>query len=218
MSDQQHQSPDSLEHFFDNRASHYDEIIKNNNYYIPNWVEEHAIDLEGKRILDLACGTGNLGALIVDSVDNVELVGVDLSNEMLKEATARQIYTRLIHHDLATGLPESILSERYDLILAFGFLEFLDDPSALLSEMSLLLNNGAKIWTSIEKSSSDSVTSGVVRPELGFAMFHYSEFDARAIIEKANLTINSLDEIGSYNRSYDDVRVPWFIIVADVPE
>src|SRR3712207_2107214 len=65
------------------------------------------------RVLDLACGTGRIGAwLRARGAKRVD--GVDFTPEMLARAEARGVYERLIRADIRdTGLPPA----SYDLIL-----------------------------------------------------------------------------------------------------
>jgi SAM-dependent methyltransferase len=65
------------------------------------------------RVLDLACGTGRIGAwLRVRGVQRLD--GLDFTPEMLARAEAKGVYDRLILADmLATGLPAA----SYDLVL-----------------------------------------------------------------------------------------------------
>ena len=57
------------------------------------------------RVLDLACGTGRIGAwLRAQGVQRLD--GLDFTPEMLARAEAKRVYDRLITADmLATGLP-----------------------------------------------------------------------------------------------------------------
>lgn len=86
------------------------------------------------RVLDLACGTGRVGAwLRARGVDRVD--GVDFTPEMLAQAEARGVYDRLLLADiLNTGLP----SASYDLVVEVLADEHLSDLLPLYREAARL--------------------------------------------------------------------------------
>ena len=86
------------------------------------------------RVLDLACGTGRIGAwLRAQGVPRID--GLDFTPEMLARAEAKGVYHRLIRADMqATGLPASA----YDLVL-----EVLADEH--LAELSPLYREAARL-------------------------------------------------------------------------
>jgi SAM-dependent methyltransferase len=86
------------------------------------------------RVLDLACGTGRIGAwLRGQGVERLD--GLDFTPEMLARAKAKGVYDRLIQADVAnTGLPASA----YDLILEVLADEHLEDLQPLYREAGRL--------------------------------------------------------------------------------
>lgn len=86
------------------------------------------------RVLDLACGTGRIGAWLrargVASLD-----GVDVTPEMLAKAEARGVYERLVAADIRdTGLPAG----SYDLVVESLADEHLPDLVPLYAEAARL--------------------------------------------------------------------------------
>jgi SAM-dependent methyltransferase len=86
------------------------------------------------RVLDLACGTGRIGAwLRARGVQHLD--GLDFTPEMLARAQAKGIYDRLIQADmLATGRPAS----SYDVVLEVLADEHLAELSPLYGEAARL--------------------------------------------------------------------------------
>jgi SAM-dependent methyltransferase len=86
------------------------------------------------RVLDLACGTGRIGAwLRARGVQRLD--GLDFTPEMLARAEAKRIYDRLIQADmLATGLP----SAAYALVLEVLADEHLEQLLPLYREAARL--------------------------------------------------------------------------------
>jgi SAM-dependent methyltransferase len=96
-------------------------------------------DLTDRRMLDLGCGTGRY---LIEAVNRgaAEAVGVDLSQEMVdlaREAIDRHVHASLIQ--LRWGDVNSIeLEGRFDLVVANGVFDYIDDPAALLARATSL--------------------------------------------------------------------------------
>ena len=89
---------------FDTFAETYEKTLQNINYAVVDKIAELYAPLNGK-ILDLGCGTGLLGAKIKNN-DN-QIYGVDISENMLKIAAAKKIYTDLKNQDIREYLKNS---------------------------------------------------------------------------------------------------------------
>jgi SAM-dependent methyltransferase len=90
------------------------------------------------RAVDLACGTGRIGAWL-RAKGALRIDGVDFTPEMLGRAKARGIYERLFLADmLETGLPPS----SYDLILEVLADEHLKELAPLYREAARLAQPG----------------------------------------------------------------------------
>lgn len=95
-----------------------------------HWKEIH-------KALDLACGTGRIGAwLKKQGVQQID--GVDITPEMLAKAAEKNVYTSLINTDvLNTQLPGGV----YDLCIQVLADEHFADISHLYAEASRLTRN-----------------------------------------------------------------------------
>lgn len=80
-------------------------------YGILGWESEEAqrlrfdmllsrVALEGKRLLDVGCGTGNLLEYINSRGINVRYTGVDILDKMIERAKAKQLDAEFIHADI----------------------------------------------------------------------------------------------------------------------
>ena len=89
--------------------------------------------------LDLACGTGRIGAWLARRAPGAEIDGIDITPEMLERARAKQVYRTLRLGDItATGLPDAA----YGLCLQSLADEHLPDLAPLYREAARLLHPG----------------------------------------------------------------------------
>lgn len=102
--------------------------------------------LDGCRILDLACGTGDFTIELARRWPKAEIIGVDLTPEMLD--IAREKLSAIQNVMYITGDAQNLPmleSQEFALIVcAFGFRNFPDKAKAL-SECRRLLANGGRL-------------------------------------------------------------------------
>jgi len=119
-----------VENLFDNYAATFERtLVDELDYQIPRVVgsimrKDH---FAGNMIsvLDLGCGTGLMGEAISDL--DAFVVGVDLSQKMLKEASTNKRYQELFHCDIQQYLSSQVLDFDYfianDVFIYVGDLE-----------------------------------------------------------------------------------------------
>ena len=95
------------------------------------------------RVIDLGCGTGNIGKLIADRFPNAKIVCVDFSEEMLKSAAAkigeRATYVQADFNNFEfDGKFDAVVSS-----LALHHLETDDDKIKFYEKMYAAMNSGA---------------------------------------------------------------------------
>ena len=120
-----------IEKTFDSFAASFDAKLAKLSYRAPALVAEMLEDADVEResrsldVLDAGCGTGLCGPLIAPYARR--LVGVDLSERMLEQARARNVYDELVRRELTaylrdhTGAFDVIVSA--DTLVYFGPLE-----------------------------------------------------------------------------------------------
>ena len=121
-----------------------------------------------RQVLDLACGTGRIGAWLKGRCD-AEIDGVDITPEMLEVARSKGVYRTLHVADVAdTGLP----AETYDICTQSLGDEHLPDLVPLYRETARLTKRGgcfvivgfhpqflmAGIPTHFDRASGEAVT------------------------------------------------------------
>lgn len=98
-----------------------------------------------KVALDLGCGTGNILKKLTPSFD--EVVGVDISDDMLSTAISKHGDKENL--ELVRGKAASLpfQDEKFDLISAYSLLHHLPDFSEPISEICRLLKEGGVLYT-----------------------------------------------------------------------
>lgn len=110
---------------FNNFATDYEQVLTKINYTLPQQISQILGKVQG-RIWDLGCGTGLCGQVLKNEQN--QLIGIDISPEMLEKAQAKNIYEDLIVKDITEFL-KNPPQKRADLIIAadvfcyFGNLE-----------------------------------------------------------------------------------------------
>jgi ubiquinone/menaquinone biosynthesis C-methylase UbiE len=98
-------------------------------------LERMPIEWAGRAVLDMACGTGRVGAWLAAQGAS-PLDGVDLTPAMLEQARAKQIYRRL---ELADVTDTKLPSESYDVVVQVLACEHLPRIEPLYAEAQRLL-------------------------------------------------------------------------------
>ncbi len=79
------------------------------------------VDLEGKSLLDVGCGLGDLASLLRDRGLEVRYTGVDVIEEMLEKARRANPGVRFVLGDIFAEDSEYVLSgERFDVVFSSG--------------------------------------------------------------------------------------------------
>jgi len=97
-----------------------------------------------RRILDLGCASGALGAAL-KARQGCTVVGVEADGGYARDAEAR--LDRVVVADLAGGLPDGL--GRFDCVVAADVLEHLPDPWPVLRDAAALLEPGCRAVISL---------------------------------------------------------------------
>lgn len=160
-------SPAYVRTLFDQYAGRFDrELVEGLRYSGPALLAaalaKTASARRFKRTLDLGCGTGLMGVAVRDRTE--ELVGVDLSENMVEAARRKQIYDRLVVDDLAHFLAAE--PSRFDLILAADVFVYLPDLKPVCAAVAHKLSPGGLFAFTIETHEGDGA---ILRETLRFA-------------------------------------------------
>ncbi|WP_428739400.1 methyltransferase domain-containing protein [Sulfurimonas sp.] len=146
-------SSEYAEDLFDRYADHFENhLINSLKYQVPTIIKEKLQSLNPPRdskVLDLGCGTGLLGKAIIDIFPN--LVGVDISTNMIEETRKKNIYTTLYIDDIQDFLFKNV--KKFDLVMAADVFIYIGDLQVIFSSVKKCLSSHGYFIFSIELSS-----------------------------------------------------------------
>jgi trans-aconitate 2-methyltransferase len=94
-----------------------------------------------RQVVDLGCGPGNSTELLLERFPNAEVIGVDSSPGMLRQARERLPQVRFVQGDLATWMPE----EGADLLFGNAVFQWLPDHPKILARLLTALPPGGVV-------------------------------------------------------------------------
>jgi predicted TPR repeat methyltransferase len=199
---------------FDDFASHYDDtMLKKLDYrghlHLRVLAERVLGPIRpGRRILDLGCGTGLVGATFKDLADGGRLDGVDISPRMIEAARRRGIYDDLVLGDLETMLNEP--GTAYELILAADTMIYLGDLAPTFAGVAKRLEPGGFYIFAVERREDDGWE------QTSKNRFRHSEAYLRDEAQRAGLVF--LDIMDCALRNEGDTPVAGFAVALQKPD
>jgi predicted TPR repeat methyltransferase len=139
---------------FDDYAPNFEQSLINLSYRTPvKLADSLAKRLDPnnpiEHVLDLGCGTGWAGEYLSQKFKIQNLVGVDLSANMLEQAKTKNVYHALHNSDLIDYL--RINSPQADLITCTDVLVYIGDLEPVMAECYRCLKPGAYLAFSVER-------------------------------------------------------------------
>jgi len=126
---------------------------------------DHAVKLQGKRVLDVGCGGGILSESM--SLKGAKVTGIDLGERALKvaqlhglESGVKVDYRLISVEALAIEMPES-----FDVVTCMELLEHVPDPTAVVDACARLLKPGGTVFFSTINRNPKAYLYAVVGAE-----------------------------------------------------
>ncbi|HUJ26194.1 MAG TPA: class I SAM-dependent methyltransferase [Myxococcales bacterium] len=166
-------------------AARYDSHVAVHAYYFPRlrrFLRRFA--RPGTRVLDVGCGTG----LVTRHVRDAEVIGLDLSPQMLALARAKRPGRRFLEGDFHSPLPTP--AGKYDVIVAASCLEFCRDMALFCRNAAAALNPGGRLLFAPvhrPRRQAASVPASPLCPSL--LLHRYRRDEVRRAIEDAGLAV-----------------------------
>ncbi len=144
--------------YFNNYAGSYDADMTQQNYRLPAVLHEllrPMLDADAAKddMLDIGCGTGLLGTQF--SAEFANIIGVDVSSEMLKPAYQRmdkrgiRVYNQLIHQDIHNYLVQEKIPQ-FNVISMLAVLPYIGDLQRLAPMLAKALKKGGVLALSFD--------------------------------------------------------------------
>jgi ubiquinone/menaquinone biosynthesis C-methylase UbiE len=140
-------------------------------------------------ILDLGCGTG-LSSLYLFK-KNFNIIGVDISKEMLAEAEKKP-YTKLINQNIEK--PLNFKNSSFDAVLLIGVMELIEDPSILFFEINRILKNNGYFSITIPKKIKNN--------KIDYKS--YNKKDIEPLFLKSKFEVIKCEEFFGYRKKIND--------------
>lgn len=203
---------DYVRALFDDYAYRFEAHLVGDLHYrthkeIVDLLGQHRSNRRFATALDLGCGTGLVGAPMRGCVDR--LIGVDLSEKMLRQASAKGVYDELVASDITAYLAET--DEPLDLVLAgdvFVYIGALDEVFALIAKR---LAPGGLCAFSVE--AEVPAASWVLRPS-----GRYGHGDAYISTLLAEVGLVALDKHATVLRKERGQPIDGMIYIAAKPK
>ncbi len=184
---------------YDQVAERYNDLVLDTQYIGPVWVEKKLKSLEAShnKYLDLGCATGVIGEIISRINPDSNIIGIDISSEMVERAKNRNIYSKLHVHNLDDSI-HHLVSDNIEVVTALGFTEFLESPERLLSEVFQMLDTGGTCFISFQLH--DPKNSKLPRNTHSGSVVHtaYTEAEVKGMIERAGFKLKTLETMCGY--------------------
>ncbi len=145
-----------LQHLFDQYSTFYEtHLTKHLKYQVPNKIytqiyEETGLENAELQILDLGCGTGLCGQLFRKMAK--KLIGIDISEKMLKIAKEKEIYDELAVLDVTAALDQY---PNNDLILSADVFTYIGNLSIIFEKAFKALKKEGLFVFSVEKTFAE---------------------------------------------------------------
>lgn len=131
-----------------------------------SWTESYAIhaeryrgfltELEGKTVLDAACGVG-YGTHLIATHGAKHVTGIDLSTDALEVAKSDFQHPNISYRK-ANCLNLPFDSESFDAVTSFETIEHLESPAKFLEELHRIIKPGGRLFLSCPNSLTHSLS------------------------------------------------------------
>jgi len=214
-----------IEKYNDLLSAKYDEATRGEFKWLAPYITEKHIKpyvKAGIDVLDIGVGTGQTSKIFIDQKINV--TGIDISEKMLAIAKSKFKFKKLVKYDIEQGLLNLFSQEKFDIIVAVGIFEFIDNIKNALNEMKQLLKEDVVLAFSyevyepnnkygIKKVAPLGAGSENVLKLLNFKVYRRLPNKINNILKNLSLKMVSREKFTGYLRTQLKIPVPYELLV-----
>ncbi len=115
------------------------------------------LDVGGKRVLDLGTGRGRLALVLADRAR--EVVGVDLSDEMIRYASEAAVGTSNLHFEVGDASKLRFADRSFECVSSVGMFPYVRDVQPFFAEIRRVLTDEGTFAFSIANAGEWKVTA-----------------------------------------------------------
>lgn len=202
-----------IENLFDSYANDFEEhLIDQLNYKTPAIIFEKLnnflIESSRYKILDLGCGTGLAGMELKKIAS--EIVGVDISSEMLQKASEKKIYKQLIKKDIIEFIENNKI--KFDVIVASDVFNYFGNLSKIFENIRGSMNKSGILCFTVE-SWRNSEYSDEYKLQINGRYMHSRNY-VEKLINLSNIQLIEVSEINVRNEK--GIPVDAFMFICSV--
>lgn len=170
-------------------------------YGILGWESEEAqrlrfdvlldkVELEGKRLLDVGCGTGNLLEYIRSKGIHVKYTGVDILDKMIEKALNKHLDADFFHMDIFKG--NTFSQDSFDVVYTSGIFNL------NLGNNKEFLTNALKLFFSLSCGAVVFNLLHVDSPDREDKYYYFHPDEVRKILDEFSGLIGKTEFIEAY--------------------
>jgi len=130
---------------YDQLAKSYDQRWKTYIGNTLNFVKQWAAIPAEANVLDIACGTGEFERLLLQDSPNQQILGIDISIEMLAIAQQKLDHYAAVKFEQGSATKIPAANEQFDVVVCANSFHYFDQPIDALAEMKRVLKPNGKV-------------------------------------------------------------------------
>lgn len=153
-----------------------------------NWVEEHAGQLQSKKILDVGCG----GGILAESMARrgADVLGIDLGEAPLNVArlhAEQEQVNNIEYQQIAVEELAELQPGQYDIVTCMEMLEHVPDPASIIQACYKLVKPGGHVFFSTINRNPKAYLFAIIGAEYVLRMLKRGTHDYHKFIKPSEL-------------------------------